>query len=154
MTALAQLLERETELVSRFVALLTEEQAQLRSTNPSGLQVIHEEKNKLADQLNLLAASRAQIIGLSSDANTKEGMNAWLASQPAGSPLAAQWGKLIEFAREAKRLNELNAQLIRLHLEKTTMALSILNRQGSENTFYGSNGQAAQYTGSRIVDSA
>jgi flagellar biosynthesis/type III secretory pathway chaperone len=41
-----------------------------------------------------------------------------------------------------------------MHLQQTSEALVILTRQAEQHTLYGSNGQAAQVSGSRIVDSA
>lgn len=154
MLVLSQTLERETGLVSRFVALLTQEQEALTAAKPESLPAIHEEKTSLIGQLNTLESQRNQLIGGTPTLSEKERMALWLSAHPAETKIAGQWATLIGLALDAKRLNELNARLVKLHLDRTTQALAILTRRSEENTFYGANGQASQFTGSRIVDSA
>ena len=154
MSALGKLIEREITLISRFVTSLQEEQEALKAANPESLPTIHEEKSRLVDQLNALENERIQLVGGSANMPDRERMAAWLQVHPNEKTVAGHWKKLIELAQEAKRLSDLNAALVKLHLEKTTQALAILTRHAQENLFYGSDGQAATYTGSRIVDSA
>lgn len=154
MLPLSQILERETLLVSRFVALLTDEQNALSTAKPESLPAIHAEKSALIEQLNVLEAQRNSLISGNPALPEKERMAAWLTQHPSEVKIAAQWAALMASALSAKRLNELNAKLVAIHLERTTQALAILTRRAEENTFYSSNGQTSQYTGSRIVDSA
>lgn len=154
MSALGKLIEREITLISRFVTSLQEEQEALKAANPVSLPTIHEEKSRLVDQLNALENERIQLVGGSGNMPDRERMAAWLQAHPNEKTVAGHWKKLIELAQEAKHLSDLNAALVKLHLEKTSQALAILTRHAQENLFYGSDGQAATYTGSRIVDSA
>ena len=154
MLPLSQTLERETAMVSRFVALLTEEQEALASAKPELLPAIHAEKFTLIEQLNAIEAQRLNLIADNPAIADKDRMTDWLARHPSEVKIAAQWTALLGMALSAKRLNELNARLVKIHLERTTQALAILTRRAEENTFYGSNGQTSLYTGSRIVDSA
>lgn len=154
MSLLDNTLEREIDLLSRFIALLNEEQGALKAATPEVLPKIHEGKALLVDTLNTLETERIKLIGGATSVPDRERMNAWLANHPSEKKVATHWQALIKLAQEAKQLNEMNASLVRLHLEKTTRALAILTRHAQDNVLYGSNGQAAQYTGSRIVDSA
>ena len=154
MSALGELLEREISLVSRFVTALQDEQAALKAASPDALPTIHEEKSALVDQINHLESERIKWVGGPVGLSDRERMNAWLQAHPSETLLAAHWEKLLELAGEAKRQNELNAALVKLHLERTSQALAILTRHAQDNLLYGSNGQAATYTGSRLVDSA
>lgn len=154
MSLLDNTLEREIDLLSRFIALLNEEQGALKAATPEVLPKIHEGKALLVDTLNTLETERIKLIGGATSVPDRERMIAWLANHPSEKKVATHWQALIKLAQEAKQLNELNASLVRLHLEKTTRALAILTRHAQDNVLYGSNGQAAQYTGSRIVDSA
>lgn len=149
-----QIIEREIKLISRLVALLQEEQNSLKTADPLALPRIHEEKSVLVDQLNALENERIQMIGGPASQPDRQRMQAWLDAHPVETKVASQWQQLIQLAQEAKQQSQLNASLVRLHLEKTTQALAILTRHAHDNLLYGSNGQAASYTGSRIVDSA
>jgi flagellar biosynthesis/type III secretory pathway chaperone len=81
-------------------------------------------------------------------------MNNWLAQNPDNKSATVHWEKLLKLASKAKALNEINNQLVQLHLAKTNAALLILNNQPESRQLYSSNGQSAFITGSRIVDSA
>jgi len=154
MTPLAGVLTREIDQVSRFVQLLKMEQEVLKSGRPDDLSTINEEKVKLVEQLNQLGAERVQSTGALEPTADQASMASWLAQQPQEKQSAVLWAKLIQIAREAKELHDLNGQLIGMHLRQTNDALAILTERQQENTLYGSNGQSSQLTGSRIVDSA
>lgn len=154
MTPLAGVLTRETELVSRFILILKQEQEALKSGKPEALAEINGEKINLVDQLNQLGANRSQLTGLPGAPSDQTSMTAWLAQHPQEKKSAALWHALIDLAREAKELHELNGQLIGIHLKQTSAALAVLTQRQQEHTLYGSNGQSSLFTGSRIVDSA
>lgn len=154
MSTIAALTKQEVELISRFVALLNEEQDALKQRNPPALPDIAAAKLSLVDQLNALESQRRAALGINDERNTREAMTHWLAENPDQLPVASNWKKLLTLAAEAKQLHELNAGLVAMHLQKTTEALIVLNRQSVQNTLYGSDGQAAPSSGSRIVDSA
>ena len=154
MSALNEILEREIEQVSRFLVFLDQEQDVLKSAQPESLPPIHAEKAATVALLNELETRRIQLIGGTRELSDRARMEAWLKSHPAETKSARLWERLIELARSTKEKNDLNAILIKMHLERTTQALNILTRHAQENTLYGSDGQASVFTGSRIVDSA
>lgn len=154
MSGITAITEREITLISRFVALLTEEQDLLKRGDAAALPRIATAKGPLVDQLNALESERRAALGISGEQKTREAMEAWLAAHPAEQTAAAHWARLLELAQEAKQLHELNAGLVGMHLQQTAEALAILTRKAEQNTLYGSNGQTAQISGSRIVDSA
>jgi flagella synthesis protein FlgN len=154
MSSLGNILEREIQLISRFLVLLEDEQIALKTANPETLPEIHSDKAALVDELNALEAGRNQLVGGGSPLSDRERMHAWLKSHPGEKKIATQWQALIDLAHQAKLASELNASLVKLHLERTTQALVILTRHSQGNQLYGSNGQAMSFTGSRIVDSA
>ena len=154
MPDIAAITEREIALISRFVALLKDEQETLKRADASALPEISAAKIDLVEQLNLLEAERRTALGIAGDEKTRAAMAVWLANKPNDQTAAVNWEKLLNLAQEAKQLHELNAQLVGMHLQQTSEALVILTRQAEQHTLYGSNGQAAQVSGSRIVDSA
>ena len=154
MPDIAAITEREIALISRFVALLKDEQETLKRADASALPEISAAKIDLVEQLNLLEAERRTALGIAGDEKTRAAMAVWLANKPNDQTAAVNWEKLLNLAQEAKQLHQLNAQLVGMHLQQTSEALVILTRQAEQHTLYGSNGQAAQVSGSRIVDSA
>jgi flagella synthesis protein FlgN len=155
MAEVAAITEREIELISRFVALLKDEQDALKRADPSVLQDIGTEKTALAEQLNTLEAARRMALGIADDQNTRQAMSEWLIQHPEERGAAINWEKLLELSREAKQLHELNAGLVSMHLQLASDALTILTRQSEQHhALYGCDGQAAPVSGSRIVDSA
>lgn len=154
MADLAAITEREVALIARFVELLREEQDSLRSTDPSRLPELAAAKAELAQQLNGLEDERVAALGVGEGVKPRAAMDIWLAANPAQRAAAINWQKLLTLAEEARQLHQLNAGLVALHLQRTQEALAMLNGRSTSETLYGSNGQTASASGSRIVDSA
>lgn len=154
MANISAITDREIALISRFITLLKEEQVVLQRADASALLSISSAKASLVEQLNTLELDRRSALGSSADQNTRAAMTAWLTKNPQQQTLAVNWKKLLELAAEAKELHELNATLLATHLQQTAEALATLTWHAEKNTLYGSDGQTAPRTGSRIVDSA
>lgn len=154
MATIAAISELEISLVSSFVTLLNEEQEALKNGDTSGLADIGAAKTVLVEKLNELESERRSALGIVDEHNTREAMSQWLAKHPEQQIAAVNWQKLLKLAGEAKQLHELNAGLVTMHLQQTSEALAILTRRAEHDSLYGKNGQAAQNSGSRIVDSA
>lgn len=154
MSELQQLLEAEKGLVTRFLGLLREEQSALVEGLAETLSVLNQTKLELIDTLNTAEAARGAFIAASSTGNGKAEMKAWLLRHPAEKSARLLWEEILDLAREARQLHEMNGELIAMHLSKTSEAIDILTQRQKEAALYGSNGQAASGTGSRIVDSA
>lgn len=154
MATLSAITAQEIELVSQFVALLEKERDALKKGEIGQLGVIGAAKMPLIEQLNAFEVSRGQTLGVVGSENIRSAMKQWLASHPNEKTTANNWAKLLDLARQAKQLHELNSLLVNMHLQQTNELLAVLTRQPNAAPLYGSNGQAAQVTGSRIVDSA
>ena len=100
----------------------------------------------------VLAGAPMLIPGASSTIRPQ--FEAWLQQHPQEKKSAALWVKLLKLAREAKTLHDLNGKLLNIHLQQTTDAIAVLTQQHQAHSLYGSDGQSAMSTGSRIVDSA
>lgn len=154
MTRLAEILTREADLVSRFILLLEREQDALKAAKPESLEEINQEKLALVEQLNAIGVERSKLADLNGTASDQSKMKAWLEQHPQEKDSASLWIKLLKLAQEAKALHELNGKLISQHLQHTADAIAVLTQHRQEHSLYGSDGQAAPATGSRIVDSA
>lgn len=154
MADLASITKQEIDLVSRFVALLKKECEALKQAEASPLADLAVEKAQLIEQLNAFEKMRAALLGVTDSQNVGTAMTLWLEKNPGQAGVRANWKKLMDLAREAKALNNLNSSLVSMHLNQTSELLSALTQQPQKQALYGSNGQASQLTGSRIVDSA
>lgn len=150
MTPLARLLNEEKGLIERFIEVLLQEQAALRSGKAEDLGPISEEKIALVGALNETESRRGQLI----EKADRAGMTRWLAAHPEERVAAGVWAQVLKLAGEAKQHHELNGQLITLHLKRTNEALAVLTHRSDNAKLYGSDGQATGGSGSRIVDSA
>ncbi|MBS1141018.1 MAG: FlgN [Proteobacteria bacterium] len=154
MSILAGIIEREIDLVSRFIAALNEEQDCLKQAEPAPLPGLGVTKAELVEQMNALENERMAAIGEAGKPSGRASMENWLTNNPSDTAAALNWKKLLDLAREAKSLHELNGSLVEMHLKNTAEALVILTQQANRTSLYGSSGQAMPDTGSRIVDSA
>lgn len=154
MAEIAAITEREVTLIARFVELLKEEQESLRGTDPSQLPELGAAKAALVEQLNALEDQRVAALAMPVADKPRAAMEKWLAANPAQRAAAVNWTNLLALADEARQLHQENAGLVALHLQRTQEALAILHGRSANETLYGSNGQAATASGSRIVDSA
>lgn len=154
MSDLKAITQREIELVSGFVALLKKECEVLQQAEVSTLPEIAAEKVQLIEQLNALETKRGQLLKAGAGESVRIAMTRWLEAHPNERSTAVDWKKLLDLAHEAKQLNTLNSSLVKMHLNHTGEMLDVLTQQAKKQTLYGSNGQASQLTGSRIVDSA
>lgn len=153
MSAASALLEHEIALISRFLDALREEQLALKAGKAEELLPLIETKAALAEQLNTLESGRQAALGLKHTENPRLAMDEWL--NRAKDPLAAvNWKKLLELAREAKTLHDINGRLIDMHLRNTAGSIAILTQKSATPPLYGADGQSAGNSGSRIVDSA
>ncbi|WP_434515334.1 flagella synthesis protein FlgN [Dechloromonas sp. ARDL1] len=154
MPDLAGILAREIELVSRFISLLDQEQDSLKKANADALQAITAEKMPLIAQMNSAEGERMAAIGATGQPGAKASMQRWLEDNTADAAVAKNWQQLLELAREAKALHDLNIQLVEMHLRNATEALAILTQPPESSSLYGASGQTMGSSGSRIVDSA
>jgi len=154
MPDLKAITQREIELVSGFVALLKKESEILQRAEISTLPEIAAEKNQMIEQLNTLEMQRGKLLKAATGESIRIAMARWLEAHPEEHSAAVDWKKLLDLASEAKQLNTLNSNLVKMHLNHTGEMLDVLTQQARKQSLYGSDGQASQLTGSRIVDSA
>lgn len=154
MSTIAKMIEREIDLISRFVFVLQQEQNALKHAHIADLPALSSEKTSLVEQLNRLDAERMLAIGHKNQEARPGAMEAWLQDNTEDQKAADNWQKLLELARQAKAKNEINARLLDMHARQTTELLATLTRQVEKPTLYGASGQTTPASGSRIIDSA
>ena len=154
MADLLALTRKESLLVTRFVALLRQEQEALQRGDATALPALTTDKAKLVDELNTLAVQRNQTLEGEGLATDSAGMSAWLQRNPGDKTAHKAWSDLLALARQARELHEQNNQLLTLHLRETNEALSVLQQEVRKSQLYGPDGQSSPLTGNRIIDAA
>ncbi|MBI2307818.1 MAG: flagellar protein FlgN [Rhodocyclales bacterium] len=151
---MADLIAAEADVVSAFVLLLKEEQEILKAGSPEALPDVVERKTEVARKLAPLATARNTELARAGFAADRPGIDAWLKKQPGDKGVRQHWERLQALAAEAKELNRVNGELIRLRMQNNAQALEALLAAANRQDLYGADGQAAQATTRRIIDSA
>ncbi len=154
MSALRELLLQEKELLDRFITCLHEEATALKEIRPEALDGVGQSKLALTQQLDAIENRRNALTSVPGSATGRAAMQQWLSRHPEEAASSALWNEVLALATEAKRLHNLNGELIAMHLSKTSEAIEILSQRLRDKPLYGSDGQSTGSTGCRIVDSA
>ena len=141
LSTLQQTMVAEAQTVEQFVDLLKLEQNSLRRGETDALAGYAEQKLKFAAQLNEFAARRNAALALLGFGADRTGVEAWCAKHPKEEIAAKAWATVLALASEARELNRLNGELIRLHLQYNSKALEALRGGASSLDLYGPDGQ-------------
>ena len=153
MHSLADILAAEADAVSAFVFLLQQEQTALKSGDADALPAIVEKKAAAACQLAPISASRNEVLARSGLSGDRDGMAAWLEKHPQDAAARRHWEKLQALAAEARELNRVNGELIRLRMNHNAQMLEALLASNRQD-LYGADGQTSASATRRIIDSA
>ena len=142
-STLQQTMVAEAQTVERFVDLLKLEQTSLRSGDTDALPGHTEQKLEFAAQLSEFATQRNAALALLGFNADRAGVEAWCAEHPQEEIAAKAWTSVLALAGEARELNRLNGELIRLRMQYNARALEALRRGASSLDLYGPDGQTA-----------
>lgn len=144
----------ELESIETFIGILQEEQLVLRDGPVDGLAPLGEKKMALVARLNSLEAEREMLLPKATAKTAVASMEAYIKAQPDASRLEPLWHGLLERAREARDLHQVNAKILAGLLDQTDAAINVLRSKQQSTSLYGSDGQVSGSSGSRIVDLA
>lgn len=154
MDSLAETVVREQQGVERFVALLREEQEVLGSGAIDDLGDLVERKTLLAGELSDIAACRNALLAAAGLPADRPGMTAWLETRPAAEKIRAAWQQVLTLAVEARELNRVNGELIKVRMQHNANALEALLGAARPLKLYGPDGQTTPHGPGRINDAA
>lgn len=154
MSSLAEIILAEADVVSAFVLLLQEEQEALKSGNADALPALIERKTVVTGKLAPFSNGRNDILTRAGFNTDRPGIEAWLTKYPNDNAVRHSWEKLQSLAAEARELNRLNGELIRLHMQSNAHALEALLSSANRQDLYSADGQSSTGTTRRIIDSA
>jgi flagella synthesis protein FlgN len=147
--------EAEADAVARFVELLLLERDMLSGGDIDNLDSLIQRKNAVAAELQALAEQRNTLLADRGFAADRIGVEAWLAVSPL-SKTAHQhaWSRVLLLAKEARQLNQLNGELIRVRMHHNSQALETLLAASRQPNLYGSDGHSAPQKSRRINEAA
>lgn len=131
--------QSELAALDRFIKILQDEQSALVNADINRLVSISQEKSGQAEQLNHLARERLAAFSKRGVSSDRASVEAWLTTQPAD--LKDAWAALLDRAKTAQELNQINGKLIETQLQSTQQALSALTSAANQSTVYGADGQ-------------
>ncbi len=144
-----QHLAEEVSCANELAACLEQEQRQLVAVESAEvLQQTVIAKNVLVARMTTLAERRHKALAAKGFPASEAGMCAWLEQFPAS---LSTWNALLEAARRARELNQINGTLINTHMARTRAALSVLQQVPSDSTVYGPDGQQDMRSSTRTV---
>lgn len=136
---LQKCLEKETDLVQAFIAVLeAEAQALTEADTSDALSDSTENKNRYADQLVLVADERQLLLAHLGYSEDKAGLDAAVNDHP---DLRAPYQTLIEKVEIASDLNAANGRIIDTFLEHNQQTLDTLRSLTGTGNLYDANGR-------------
>lgn len=131
--------QSEQAALDRFINILQDEQSALVNADIERLVSISQDKSGQAEQLNHLARERLAALAKRGVSGDRASVEAWLTTQP--TDVRDAWLALIDRARTAQELNQINGKLIETQLQNTQQALNALSNAANQSTVYGADGQ-------------
>ena len=140
-----QLFVALTEEVAAFDVLrgiLLSEQDALLLNDVESVSRLAEHKAKLVDQLSEAAAERARSLRRLGHPDTAQGVRDWIASHrgPQAGRLSPLWQRLLDAARDARRMNESNGRIVLTRMQHNHGALTALHAAARRLSLYGPDG--------------
>jgi flagella synthesis protein FlgN len=134
--------------LTRFISLLKTEQRALKEGFVEALEQLAQEKSALVGELNRLEAKRARDAAqVGCDG---AGTAAWVARE-GGMQATNMWLEMLDLAREARRLNQVNGILIDTMMRNNKQALNVLQAAAQRASLYGPDGRSENYSGGRML---
>ena len=153
-TALLQTLTAEADTIRQFVDLLIIEQTALRAGTTDGLPALAENKSRAGVKLNRLSTERNSLLSASGFGHDRTGIEAWCSKHPDEKGVKGAWASILSLAGDARELNRLNGELIKIHMQYNAQALEALRVGHSALELYGPDGQTQAAGNRRINDAA
>lgn len=151
----AALIRAEFDGFQEFLQLLQQEQGALIKGNADQLLQLAARKSGLTEKLTGLSAQRISCITAAGCENSASGIAAYLGAIKAQAATRELWGKLLDLAREADRINRSNGILIDTRLRHNQQTLSVLQSAANPAaSLYGPDGQISGTASGRRLDKA
>lgn len=152
--SIAQLVSDELTVLRQFVDVLQREQAALTDGQTDSLMALANEKVRYAQQLAALNKDRDTKLVAAGFGSGRSGMLTWHTAANVPAKVQNDLASVIELAKEARRLNELNGKLAADRMQHNQQALNVLLSAAQQSTLYGPDGQTHAGPAGRTLGSA
>lgn len=151
---IAELISAELVVLRQFVDVLQREQAALTNGDTDSLMALADEKVRYAERLAAMNKDRDAKLRAAGFEDGRDGMKAWREAGNIPVSVLNDLANVIELAKEARRLNELNGKLVADRLQNNQQALNVLLSAAKQSALYGPDGQTRIGPSGRTLGSA
>ena len=153
-TSIAELIASELGVLREFVDVLQREQTALTDGHTDSLMALAEDKVRHAENLAALNKDRDAKLRAAGLGEGGAGMKAWRAIGNISAKTQNDLATVIELAKEARRLNDLNSKLVFDRMQHNQLALNVLLSAAKQSALYGPDGQTHVGPAGRTLGSA
>lgn len=153
-SGIVELISAELGVLRQFVDVLQREQAALTNGVTDSLMNLAEEKVRYAEQLAAMNRDRDVKLRTAGFGTGRDGMQAWRTASDLSVKVQNDLATVIELAKEARRLNELNGKLVADRMQHNQQALNVLLSAAKQSALYGPDGQTHVGSSGRTLGSA
>lgn len=153
-SGIVELISAELGLLRQFVDVLQREQAALTNGATDSLMALAEEKVRYAEHLAAMNHDRDIRLHAAGFGKGRDALQAWRTTSDLSIKTQNDLASLIELAKEARRLNELNGKLVADRMQHNQQALNVLLSAAKQSALYGPDGQTHVGPAGRILGSA
>ncbi len=153
-TQLREMLDLDTQAVSRLKLLLSEERELLQNRQADQLQALIEEKTNLIERLSKHAQMRQKLLQLLGLPQTADGWDLFLQRNVQTLGMREGWKALIAEFSDCQKLNEINGKMISRSRQTLNQLLTLLRGQVASPSLYNAYGATTQQNSSYTVAKA
>lgn len=153
-SGIVELISAELGVLRQFVDVLRREQAALTDGVTDSLMALAEEKVRFAEQLAAMNHDRDLRLHAAGFGRGRDAMQAWRTSSDLSIKVQNDLATVIELAKEARRLNDLNGKLVADRMQHNQQALNVLLSAAKQSALYGPDGQTRVGPSGRTLGSA
>lgn len=139
---IAAIIKNEKHATQSFLDILKKEEKALTQGLVNEFDMLVSDKSKLFDQLETICEQRLQYLSARGYPASREGMQRWLIDHPDCTDTQKMWHELMDLARQAKQLNDINGKVIAMQLQYNQRSYLALQSAAGNISLYGPKGQA------------
>ncbi len=151
---LREMMNLDSEAVSRLKLLLAEERQLLETRKHEELQAVIEEKSELVERLSKHAQMRHKLLQLLKLPQTPQGWDMFLQRNVQTLPMREGWKSIIAEFSECQKLNDINGKMISRSRQTLAHLLGLLRGQVANPSLYNAYGATTQQNTSYTVAKA
>lgn len=151
---MGELISAELSVLRQFVDVLQREQTALTDGTTDSLIALANEKVHYAEQLAAMNHDRDLKLQAAGFDMGRDGMQTWRTTSDLPVKVQNDLATVVELAKEARRLNDINGKLVADRLQHNQQAMNVLLTAAKQSALYGPDGQTRVGPAGRTLGSA